>query len=539
MAGYAGLPRPADRDPRRELGVRGITDRISAATPDRVILRGITKNFGSSVVNDGIDVAFVRGEVHALLGENGAGKTTLTNILSGFYQPDGGEIILWGERVTFRSPKDALSRGIGMVHQEFQLIDAFTVTDNILLAQPSMGLRLPREDTARALRELGKLNGLTVDPDRHIWQLSVGERQRVEILKLLYRGAEVLILDEPTAVLTPQEAEALYLALRRLADAGKTIIFITHRLKEVMSAADRVTVLRLGRLVATVERSATSIEQLAALMIGEERAPRTVSAQSAEGSARPVLRLDRVCAESPHGHVGIRDLDLTVRSGEILGIAGVAGNGQTLLAELITGLVKPLSGRIEVGGQDATTFNALETMYAGVRYVPEDRLRVGLVPELGLADNLILRDYRRAPYGNGLWIDRPEARRRLSQLVTELNIRTPSLDVSAGKLSGGNAQKLLLGRELHAEPRLLVVAQPTRGLDLDACITIRRWLLDLRNSGVGIVLISEDLDEIFEISDTISVIYHGEITEPQPTRSANWGSIGMLMGGDKTQRQRA
>ncbi len=504
-----------------------------------MILRGITKCFGSSVVNDSIDVAFVRGEVHAVLGENGAGKTTLTNILSGFYQPDGGEIILWGERVAFRSPKDALSRGIGMVHQEFQLIDAFTVTDNILLAQPSMGLRLPREDTARALRELGQRNGLAVDPDRHIWQLSVGERQRVEILKLLYRGAEVLILDEPTAVLTPQEAEALYLALRRLADAGKTIIFITHRLKEVMSAADRVTILRRGRLVATVERSATSIEQLAALMIGEERPPRTVSAQPAERLGRPVLRLDRVCAESPHGHGGIRDLDLTVRSGEILGIAGVAGNGQTLLAELITGLVKPLSGRIEVGGQDTTTSNALETMYAGVRYVPEDRLRVGLVPELGLADNLILRDYRRAPYGNGLWIDRAEARRRLSQLVTELNIRTPGLDVSAGKLSGGNAQKLLLGRELRAEPRLLVVAQPTRGLDLDACITIRRWLLDLRNSGVGIVLISEDLDEIFEISDTISVIYHGEITEPQTTRSADWGSIGLLMGGDKTQRERA
>ena len=340
-----------------------------------MILRGITKAFGANVVNDKIDVVLVRGEVHALLGENGAGKTTLTNILSGFYQPDDGEIILWGERVHFRSPKDALVRGIGMVHQEFQLIDAFTVTDNILLAQAGASLRLPRDATARALRDLGQRNGLAVDPHRHVWQLSVGERQKVEILKLLYRGAEVLILDEPTAVLTPQEAEALYLALRRLANAGKTIIFITHKLKEVMSAADRITVLRRGKVMATVARSETSIEQLAALMIGKERPLQSVTRQSAYNLSPPVLRLNGLCAKSANGNVGLRDVDLAVRGGEILGIAGVAGNGQGLLAELIAGLAKPTSGSIEIDGRDITGANSLDTMHAGVRYVPEDRLR--------------------------------------------------------------------------------------------------------------------------------------------------------------------
>jgi simple sugar transport system ATP-binding protein len=502
------------------------------------MLRGISKAFGANVVNDKIDVVLVRGEVHALLGENGAGKTTLTNILSGFYQPDDGEIIVWGKRVHFDSPKDALALGIGMVHQEFQLIDAFTVTDNVLLAQPGTSLGLARDATARALRELGLRNGLAVDPERYVWQLSVGERQRVEILKLLYRGAEVLILDEPTAVLTPQEAEALYLALRRLANAGKTIIFITHKLKEVMSAADRITILRRGRVVATVARAETSIEQLASFMIGIDRPSQNITARPERCVGLPVLRLDRVCAESTSGQTGLRDIDLTVHRGEILGIAGVAGNGQGLLAELIAGLAQPTAGSIEIDGRDATGFDTRDTMRAGVRYVPEDKLRVGLVPELGLAHNVILRDYRRAPYGNGLWVNWHEARKRLSVLVKELNIKTPDLDANAGKLSGGNQQKLLLGRELRGEPKVLVVAQPTRGLDFDTCATIRRWLIDLRNSGVGIVLISEDLDEIFEISDSISVIYQGEIIVPQPARSADWASIGLLMGGHKAHRQR-
>jgi simple sugar transport system ATP-binding protein len=503
-----------------------------------VILRGITKAFGQNVVNDNIDITLVRGEVHALLGENGAGKTTLTNILSGFYQPDGGEIVLWGKRVSFRSPKDALSLGVGMVHQEFQLIDAFTVTDNILLAQRDAGPRLRRAATARALKVLGQENGLAIDPDRHIWQLSVGERQRVEILKLLYRGAELLILDEPTAVLTPQEADALYQALRRLAKAGKTVVFITHKLKEVMSAADRITILRRGKVVATVQRSNTTIEELAAFMVGKDPS-RRISAQPQTAPGRPVLRLQGISAENPSGHVGIRHIDLVVRAGEILGIAGVAGNGQSLLAEMIAGLVEPTSGSIEIDGRDVTACSALDIMFAGVRYVPEDRRRVGLVPELGLADNLILRDYRRPPYGNGFWIDWKQAQLRLALLVTELDIRTPGLDAKAATLSGGNQQKLLVGRELRAQPRLLLVAQPTRGLDLEASATIRRWLIDLRNSGVGILLISEDLDEIFEISDSISVMYHGEITTPQPTRTADWASVGLLMGGNQSHRLRA
>ena len=513
-----------------------ITDRPSQPAADRVVLRGITKTFGSNVVNDNVELTLVRGEIHALLGENGAGKTTLTNILSGFYQPDAGEIILWGKRVSLRSPKDALSLGIGMVHQEFQLIDAFTVIDNILLAQERAELRLQRAATARTLTELGSANGLAVDPDRFVWQLSVGERQRVEILKLLNRGAEVLIFDEPTAVLTPQEADDLYLALRRLADAGKTIVFITHKLKEVMSAADRITVLRRGKVVATVRKSETTIEQLASLMMGKDRPAQSVSARPhCDPAAAPVLQLIGVSAVSPRGHIGLHDVDLTVRSGEILGIAGVAGNGQSVLAELIAGLVPATSGTIELDGRDVTKCNPLAMMKAGVRYVPEDRVKVGLVPELGLTDNLILRDYRRPPYGNGFWINWAQAHHRLAALVTQLDIRTPGLDANAGKLSGGNQQKLLLGRELRGEPRLLLVAQPTRGLDLDACATVRRWLMELRNSGIGILLISEDLDEIFEISDSLSVMYRGELTTPQPTRTSDWSSIGLLMGGDGTR----
>jgi simple sugar transport system ATP-binding protein len=274
-------------------------------------------------------------------------------------------------------------------------------------------------------------------------------------------------------------------------------------------------------------------------MIGSDRPPQSITAPREErDQGRAVLHLDCVCVESQNGHIGLRDVDLTVRSGEILGIAGVAGNGQGLLAELIAGLARPTAGTIEIDGRDATGLNGRDRMLTGVRYVPEDRLRVGLVPELGLAHNLILRDYRRTPYGNGMWVDWQEARKSLSLLVQELNIRAPDLHANAGRLSGGNQQKLLLGRELRGEPKLLVVAQPTRGLDFDTCAIIRRWLVDLRNSGVGIVLISEDLDEILEISDSISVIYQGEISVPQPTRTADRASIGLLMGGDKTQRRR-
>jgi simple sugar transport system ATP-binding protein len=517
-----------------------MTDRQSPAAADLVVLRGITKSFGSSVVNDKVNLTLHRGEVHALLGENGAGKTTLTNILSGFYQPDDGEIILWGERVSFRSPKDALSRGIGMVHQEFQLIDAFTVTDNILLGQRRLGFQLPRTATARALTMLARENGLAIAPERHVWQLTVGERQRVEILRLLYLGAELLILDEPTAVLTPKEAEDLYVALRRLAKSGKTVIFITHKLKEVMSAADRITVLRQGKVVATVSKSETSLESLADLMIGKDRLAQNISTlPRPELDRPPILRLTNLSAVNPSGHVGLRNVSCLLRGGEILGIVGVAGNGQSVLADVVAGLIPPTSGTIEVDGCDATRADPLAMMRAGVRYVPEDRTRVGLVPELSLADNLILRDYRNEPYSKGVFIDRQAARKRLSELVTQLNIQMLGLEASAGKLSGGNQQKLLLGRELYGKPKLLVVAQPTRGLDLEATATVRRWLIELRNAGVGVLLVSEDLDEIFEISDKISVIYAGEVTTPVPTRMADWASIGLLMGGSHSQRRDA
>jgi simple sugar transport system ATP-binding protein len=496
---------------------------------DEIRLSGITKRFGGLVANAGIDLTLRRGEIHALLGENGAGKSTLMNILSGVYQPDEGVIVAGGERLRLRSPRDAVRLGIGMVHQHFQLIDAFSVLDNVLLATGGGSFRLDRRGAAQRLVEVSRRHGLTVTPDAPVWQLTVGERQRVEIVKLLYRGAELLLLDEPTAVLTPAEAEDLYRALRQLAEAGKFVVFITHKLNEVIAAADRITVLRQGRVVTTLDRAAASIAVLGMMMVGTTPGRPHVATLGEPGTT--VLSLENAWTKTGRGASGLKGVELALRRGEILGIAGVAGNGQVELAEAIAGIRTLRRGRVWLDGADVTRRCVLDRLRAGLRFVPEDRLGMGLVPQLDLADNVMLRDFREPPLARGPWIDRRVARARTRQLVRDYDVRPSGIETKLRALSGGNQQKILIGRELLSQPIVLVVAQPTRGLDVTATRAVHDRLLALRAAGTGVLLISEDLDEVLLLSDRVAVLYDGEIRSLCTRAEANRGSIGTVMGG--------
>jgi simple sugar transport system ATP-binding protein len=502
---------------------------------DDIVLTGITKRFGPVVANEDVDLRLRRGEVHALLGENGAGKTTLMNILSGLYRPDAGEIAVWGEPRRFGSPRDALECGIGMVHQDFQLVDVFTVTENILLGARSGGFRIDREGAARRIVDLAVANGLPVPPRAYIRQLSLGERQRVEILKLLYRGADLLMLDEPTSVLSLREAEELYGTLRSLAAAGKAVVFVTHKLREVLAAADRITVLRRGRVVASVSNRETSAEDLGHLMLGTS-VTRPADRREELGG-RTVLRLSGLSARNDQGRRALRDVDLTVRAGEIVGVVGVAGNGQSELCDVVAGLRRCTAGTIELDGQDVTRVGPKEMIRLGVRYVPETRLGVGLVPELSLTDNIMLRDYRRAPFGRGIFVTRAAGRAVARTVIEQFRVRARGPDVAVGELSGGNQQKLLLGRELFETPRLLVAAYPTRGLDLEAAATIHQRLIQLRASGAAVLVVSEDLDEALSLVDRLAVMYGGEIVHVQSAREANRRHLGALMGGAVSGRR--
>jgi ABC-type uncharacterized transport system ATPase subunit len=496
---------------------------------DQIFLSAITKQFGGVVANDGVDLTLRPGEIHALLGENGAGKSTLMNILSGVYLPDKGDIFIRGEKIRFRSPWDAVRRGIGMVHQHFQLVDAFTVLDNVLLGSGETSLRLNRKNAAKRVESVGHEHGLHVDPNAFVWQLTVGQRQKVEILKLLYRGANLLLLDEPTSMLTPSEADDLYVALRRLAAAGKYVVFITHKLREVVATADRVTVLRRGRVVATKSGTEVSIPELGALMVGAAMPPpRSIAEQRGE---EVVLRLQDLRASAHLDASGLKGVSLELRRGEILGIAGVAGNGQVELAECIAGIRRPQRGRIFVKGADVTRWGALRRMRAGVRFVPEDRLGMGLVPAFDVIENVLLRDYREGALTRGGWLNRREARKRAAGIVREYAVHTPGIDTLVQLLSGGNQQKILIGRELLTRPAVLVVAQPARGLDVAAARAVHDKLLDLRESGAGVVLISEDLDEILALSDRIAVLYGGAIKGVWSRSQAERSEIGAAMGG--------
>jgi ABC-type uncharacterized transport system ATPase subunit len=479
-------------------------------TPNVVSMRGIVKRFPGVLANDHVDFELRRGEIHALLGENGAGKSTLMNMLAGLYQPDAGSIEVLGKPVTLGSPRQAIQAGIGMIHQHFMLVPSQSVTENILLGLDHPRFRLRLAENERRVAELGEQFGLKVDPKAKIWQLSVGEQQRVEILKMLYRGADILILDEPTAVLGPNETEQLFKTLRDMTTHGKSVIFISHKLQEVKAIADRVTVLRRGRVTAAdVPTSSTSTAELARLMVGRnvlflvEREP--------QQAGEVVLSVDDLYAENDRGLPALEGVALQVRAGEIVGIAGVAGNGQRELAEVITGLRRSTRGQVLLNGENLANQPVRRTIERGLAHVPEDRTHVGSAPSLSLTDNLIMKQYQQAPIGRGWRLDAREAEVFANRLKQTFEIRAPSVDIQARLLSGGNLQRLILAREIAARPKCMVAMQPTQGLDVGAVETVHKLLLEQRKQGVAILLISEELDELLALSDRIYVMYDGKI----------------------------
>jgi simple sugar transport system ATP-binding protein len=471
--------------------------------------------------------------VHALLGENGAGKTTLSNILTGLYRPDEGEVVLFGQPVVFHAPRDALDAGIAMVHQHFRLVSPFTVAENVVLGDHrdvGRTFLLRQREIERRVGELSRRYGLAVEPRARIWQLSVGEQQRVEILKALYQEARVLILDEPTAVLTPQEAEALFETVRAMAADGRTVIFISHKLHEVKAVADRVTVLRRGRSVATVPAAEATPRSLAALMVGRE-----VEIGRPEDDERdagePVLELDGVSADGDRGTPALRDVSLNVRGGEIVAIAGVAGNGQRELADAIAGMRPLTTGRVSVRGRRLRNGDPRHAIAAGIAYVPEDRLGTGVAPGLSVAANVVLKSYREPPVARGPLLVMRRIREAAERLIRHYDVRTSGPHVPAWQLSGGNLQKVVLAREFSAEPVALVAAAPTRGLDVAAIATVHEYLRGAAARGVGVLVISEDLDEILALADRIAVMFEGAIVGERDAATATVEELGLLMAG--------
>ncbi|HEY3229652.1 MAG TPA: ABC transporter ATP-binding protein [Roseiflexaceae bacterium] len=493
-----------------------------------VSMRGIVKHFPGVLANDHVDFDLRRGEIHALLGENGAGKSTLMNILAGLYRPDAGALLLNDTPAAFASPRHAIQSGIGMIHQHFMLVPSQTVTENILIGLERPRFRLRLAENEQKVAELSARFGLRVDPRAQIWQLSVGEQQRVEILKMLYRGADVLIMDEPTAVLAPQEIEGLFATLRAMAAEGKSIIFISHKLQEVMAIADRVTVLRRGRVTAAgLPIGQTSTAELAKLMVGREVLFR-VEKQPVEPGA-VVLKVEDVEAPNDRGLPALRGVSLYVRAGEIVGLAGVAGNGQRELSEVITGLRECTYGRVLLGGEPISNRSARAAIRRGLAHIPEDRAHVGSAPSLSITDNLIMKEYRRPPIGRGWRIDAAAAERFAGRLVEAYEIRTPSTRLQARLLSGGNLQRLILARETSMQPSSIVAMQPTQGLDVGAVEAVHRLLLAQRAQGVAILLISEELEELLTLSDRIYVIYEGRIVGE--VNDADVERLGLMMTG--------
>ena len=503
-----------------------------AGEPGGLLVRmeGITKRFPGVVANYKVDFELREGEIHALLGENGAGKTTLMNILYGLYKPDEGRIFVRGHEVRIRGPRDAMKLGIGMVHQHFKLVPTLTVAENVALGLEETGFFLPTKKIEKAIEEAARRYGLDIDPDAKIWQLSVGERQRVEILKALMRDARVLILDEPTTVLTPGEKEELFRILRKLADEGRGIVFITHKLDEVFRIADRVTVLRKGRVVASgVPTSKTTPRELAKLMVGREVGYKLAKRPKEPGEV--VLKVEDLFAMDDRGTMVVKGVSFEVRRGEVFGIAGVAGNGQKELVEAIVGLRKPEKGRVVIDSHDVTGRSPAEVLGLGVAFIPEDRARYGIVPDLSVAENLVLKAYRYPPFSKGMFLDVDYIRKWSEELVAEYRITTPSIDTPAGSLSGGNIQRLILARELSTTPRLIIASHPTYGLDVAATEQVRALLLKHRDEGAGVLLISEDLDELLELSDRIAVMRDGRIVGIMDASEADVEEIGVLMSG--------
>lgn len=495
-----------------------------------VEMRGITKRFPGIVANDNIHLTVKQGEIHALLGENGAGKSTLMNILFGLYQPDEGEILIKEKPVTITGPTMANKLGIGMVHQHFMLVPPFTVTENIILGdERSKRGMIDYKKAERHIQELSDRYGLRVDPKAKISEISVGMQQRVEILKTLYRGADTLIFDEPTAVLTPQEIDELIEIMRNLVKEGKTILFITHKLKEIMAACHRVTVIRRGKVIKTLNVSETDEKQLAALMVGRE-VSFTVDKKDAT-PGEPVLTVKDLVVEGSRGVEALRGLDLEVRAGEIVGLAGVDGNGQTELIEAITGLRPVKSGTIQLKNRDITHFKPRKVTEAGVGHIPEDRHKRGLVLDFTVSENMVLQTYYRPPYSKGWAIQFAEVDKYAKRLIQEFDVRTPDEHTPVRALSGGNQQKAIIAREVDRDPDLLIAAQPTRGLDVGAIEFIHRRLVEQRDKGKAVLLVSLELDEIMKLSDRVAVINGGRIVGWVDPQKATEEELGCLMAG--------
>ncbi len=494
-----------------------------------VILKNITKKFPGVLANSKVNFKVNFGEIHALLGENGAGKSTLMNILTGLYRPDEGAIYVKGEKKIFNSPREAISAGVGMVHQHFRLVNQFTVAENLILGSSKTGKIINIRKVEKEIKEISKRFGLEVDPKAKIWQLSVGEQQRVEIVKLLYRGAEVLILDEPTAVLTPQEANELFKNLRKMAEEGRTVIIITHKLNEVMAAADRITVLRDGKLIGTANKNETNKKELTRMMVGKE-IELSVN-KDVYNPGKDVLNLKNVNALNYKNYNALKNVSFTIKEGEILGIAGVAGNGQKELAEVITGLRKVESGNVIINDKDYTNASSREIIDAQVAHIPEDRLGMGLIPGLGAVENIMLKEYRNPEMTKGLFLNNTLLKNRTSKLIEKFGVKTASLDSPTKLMSGGNLQRLLIAREISADPKLIVAVYPVRGLDISAIEAVHQILLQQRKNGAAVLLISEDLEEIFALSDRIAVLYEGEIMGIKKTCETNLEKVGIMMTG--------
>lgn len=503
---------------------------------DHLEMKGVTKRFPGVLANDRVDFDVRAGEVHALLGENGAGKSTLMKVLYGMYAPDEGELWLNGKPVSIHSPTDAIELGIGMIHQHFMLVETLTVAENVALGLPSSrGPLTDLDQVTRRIQELGEIYGLRVDPDAYIWQLAVGQKQRVEIIKALYRGAALLILDEPTAVLTPQEVDEFFATLRQMVRDGHAIIFISHKLHEVLAISNRVTVLRDGKRVDSCETAGCTKASLARMMVGREV---TMKPDRAELERREVrLALRNLHAQSDRETPALRGVDLEVHSGEIVGLAGVSGNGQRELAEVITGLRPATEGQVLVEGQDMTNRLPGAVTERQLAYIPEERMRDAMIQEFSVAENIILRDHHKKPFSrNGFLILRVIAS-WADKLINRFQVKTPSRDTLAKSLSGGNIQKVVLARELSREPRVLVAAQPTRGVDIGATEYVHAQLLGQRQQGTAILLISEDLDEIMALSDRIAVIFEGGIMGIVDAEEATPEQLGLLMAGVREETE--
>ena len=518
-------------------------------------MRHITKTFGSVTANRDVDLSVYPGEIHALLGENGAGKSTLMNILTGIYRPDGGEIWYKGQKRDIHSPKDAVALGIGMVHQHFRLIPTLTVAENVYLYSGKKSFFLNREKMEKEIRECSEQYNLQVAPEAYVWQLSVGEQQRVEIIKLLNQGAEVLILDEPSAVLTPQEAQSMFDTLRKMADSGKAVIVISHKMNEVMKNADRITVLKNGRVEDTMPASEADVERLTRGIVGDRTLPehdkeQPSSEEPAQGAQQTspameeekkhmcgeeIFFMEGVSAQNDRGLPALKKISLSVRAGEIFGIAGVAGNGQRELSEVIAGLRPVTEGRVLLAGKDLSKATVKQHIQEGIAFIPEDRLQTGLVPELTFTENIILKSYETDRYSRRGILQKQNMRSDAEEYAGRFDIRHGGLDLPVGLMSGGNQQKLLFAREVSGDPRLITATYPVRGLDIGAAESIRGILREQSRKGAAVIFISEELEEIFAMCDRVGVLCDGELMGIRTIGETDFQEIGRMMSGEREE----